>query len=128
MSALIRKMHEAKIAKKKKLILWGTGLARREYLFSEDLVEGLIYLMNNNINQSYINIGSGKDISIKELADLIKRVVGFEGSFFWDTTKPDGMPQKLMDSSKAIKLNWNARTTLENGILKTYEWYLDNQS
>ena len=127
-SALIRKTHEAKIRKKEKLIIWGTGSARREFLYSEDLAEGLIQMMKNKVSESYINIGSGRDISIKELAEMIKTIVGYEGSYVWDSSMPDGMPRKLMDSSKAKKINWKAKTSLEEGLKKTYKWYLENNS
>lgn len=127
-SALIRKTHEAKIDSKKKLKIWGTGSARREFIYSEDLAEGLIFMMKNNFMEPYINIGSGYDVSIKELAQLIKLIVGYKGTFFWDASKPDGMPQKLMDSSKARKFNWKIKTSLEEGIQKTYQWYLNNLS
>jgi GDP-L-fucose synthase len=134
--ALIRKAAEAKAAGEKKIVVWGTGTPRRELLYSEDLAEACVFLMSlpdakfntllNSDQPPLINIGTGHDLSIRELAELVCRVVGFEGSLEFDTTKPDGTPQKLMDSSRINALGWHARTSLEDGIRLTYEWAKDS--
>jgi GDP-L-fucose synthase len=122
-SALIRKFHEAKQNDSAKVVLWGSGMARREFMFTNDVVDGLIFLMQNFHGNSHINLGTSTDISILELADLIRNIVGFNGSIEWDQSKPDGMPKKLMDSSKVLELGWKPKTSLETGITKTYNWY-----
>ncbi len=134
--ALIRKAAEAKATGEKKMIVWGTGTPRRELLYSDDLAEACVFLMNmpedrfqtllNNEEPPLINIGTGHDLSIRELAELVCRVVGFEGKLEFDTTKPDGTPQKLMDSSRINHLGWQARTSLDDGIRLTYEWAKDS--
>ena len=127
-SALIKKIHKAKSENTKFVEMWGTGSSRREFLFNEDLVDGLIFLMNNYEGNKFINIGSNIDISIKELAELVKEIIAYDGEFIWDKTKPDGMPRKLMDSTKIHSLGWNNRYSLEEGLAKTYKWYKDNIS
>jgi GDP-L-fucose synthase len=134
--ALIRKAAEAKAAGDKKIVVWGTGTPRRELLYSDDLAEACVFLMSlpdakfstllNSDQPPLINIGTGHDLSIRELAELVCRVVGFEGSLEFDTTKPDGTPQKLMDSSRINALGWHSRTSLEEGIRLTYEWAKDS--
>ncbi|MBC8488132.1 MAG: GDP-L-fucose synthase [Bacteroidetes bacterium] len=126
-SALIRKIHYAKVNGENSIEIWGTGSARREFLFNSDLVDGLIFLMINYSEKEHINIGSGNDISIKELAELIKKIIGYKGEFFWDESKPDGMPKKLMDSSKINALGWFPKTSLRNGLQRTYNWYKENK-
>lgn len=126
LSALIRKFHEAKLNKKEFVEVWGTGTPRREFLYVEDLAEACVFLMENYNESAIINIGIGKDISIKGLAEMIKDLVGFEGEIIWDTSKPDGMPRKLLDISKLSSLGWEAKTSLEEGIKKTYEWFKNN--
>lgn len=125
--ALIRKFHEAKINKSPVVELWGTGSPRREFLFVDDLADAVVFLMENfeykDIGE-IINIGIGRDITIKELAETIKSIVGFEGELKWDTSKPDGTPQKLLDVSRLNALGWNARYSLREGILRTYESFL----
>lgn len=125
-SALIQKIHNAKKLNKKTIKMWGTGIARREFLLTEDLVDGLIFLMNNYNCEKHINIGSGIDISIKELAFIIKDITGYSGNFIWDKSKPDGMPQKLMDSHIINKIGWKPKHSLREGLIKTYKWYIDN--
>jgi len=125
-SALIKKIHKAKIEKTKYVEMWGTGSARREFLFNEDLVDGLIFLMNNYEGKNFINIGSNNDVSIKELAEIIKEIIGYDGEFIWDETKPDGMPKKLMDSSKIYNMGWKPKNNLKDGLSETYKWYLNN--
>ena len=126
-SALIRKINYAKVNGENSIEIWGTGSARREFLFNSDLVDGLIFLMINYSEKEHINIGSGNDISIKELAELIKKIIGYKGEFFWDESKPDGMPKKLMDSSKINALGWFPKTSLRNGLQRTYNWYKENK-
>lgn len=128
--ALIRKFHAAKLSGSPKVTLWGTGSPRREFLYVDDLAEAVVFFMENvnaediyKQNISQINIGTGEDIEIKELAELIKRIIGFKGKIEYNTAKPDGMPQKLLDVSRLNKLGWKHKTTLEDGLRKTYEWF-----
>ncbi|HOP74618.1 MAG TPA: GDP-L-fucose synthase [Bacillota bacterium] len=123
--ALIRKIHEAKVAGRPYVEIWGTGTPRREFLYVDDLADACIFLMNHYNESDIINIGTGKDISIKELADLLKTIIGFQGEFQWDNSKPDGTPRKLLDVSKINRLGWKAKVSLEEGIRKTYQWYLE---
>ena len=125
-SAIIKKIHNAKEKNLSNVEMWGTGSARREFLFNEDLVDGLIFLMNNYEGNDFINIGSKSDVSIKELAEIVKEIIGYDGEFIWDKTKPDGMPRKLMDSSKIYNMGWKPKTNLKDGLSKTYKWYLNN--
>ena len=125
-SALIQRFYRAKLYNSKNLTLWGTGTARREFLYNEDAVDGLIYLMRNYNESSHINMGTGVDVSIKELANLIKDIVGFEGEILWDSDMPDGMPKKMMDSSRIFEMGWNPQVKLEEGLKNTYKWYLEN--
>lgn len=122
--ALIRKAHEAKIRADASMTVWGTGSPRREFLFADDLADACVYLMEKNYNGSLINIGSGTDVTIRELAEIVTRVVGFEGQLIFDTSKPDGTPRKLMDVSKLSSLGWAAQTTLEDGIRLAYQDFL----
>ena len=124
--ALIRKFHDAKINKLDKVLVWGTGSPLREFLFVEDLADALIFLINNYNEDTHINVGTGEDVSIKDLALIVKKIVGFEGVIEFDTTKPDGTPRKLLDVSKLNGLGWKAKTSLEEGIRLTYKWYLEN--
>lgn len=124
--ALIRKIHEAKANNAKNVTIWGTGLPRREFLFVDDLAEACVFLMNNYNESDIINIGMGKDITILKLSKLIKKVIGFKGEIINDTTKPDGTLQKLLDVSKINKIGWRYKISLEEGLEKTYKWFLDN--
>ncbi len=124
--ALIRKFHEAKIKGSDQVELWGTGAARREFLFVDDLADAVIFLMNNYDQSEIINIGTGQDLTIKELAEKIKSIVGFSGTIKWDTAKPDGTPQKLLDVSKLKALGWKAKTDLDKGLKLTYDWFKEN--
>ena len=119
--ALIRKFHEAKIADTPAVTCWGTGAPRREFLYADDLARACVFLMQNYSEEQFINVGFGSDITIRELADLVKRIVGFEGEILWDTSKPDGTPRKLMDSSRLFALGWKPKTDLETGIQFAYE-------
>ena len=108
------------------VVLWGTGSPRREFLYVDDLADACVWLMGNYGGTELINIGTGRDKTIGELAEISRKVVGFEGKTVFDTSKPDGMPRKLLDVSKLKSLGWEARTSVETGIRKTYQWYLDN--
>ena len=121
--ALIRKFHEAKLSGHS-VTIWGTGAPRREFLHVDDLADACVFLMNNYNDSEIINIGAGKDISIRELAELISEVVGFEGEIVFDSSKPDGTPKKLLNVSHLQALGWKARIGLREGIEKTYRWYL----
>ena len=133
--ALLRKMHEAKLNNASKVEIWGSGKPRREFLYSEDMADACVFLLENRdfkdtyskdekeIRNTHINIGTGKDISIKELAETIKRVVGFQGELYFNTEKPDGTMVKLTDPSKLHALGWRHKVELEDGIRTMYEWY-----
>ena len=122
-SALIRKFHEAKAKGLASVEVWGSGRPCREFIYVDDLAEACLLLMLNYDDSEIVNVGVGEDVSIKELSLLIKKVVGYEGDIVFDTTKPDGVPKKLLDISKIRSLGWTAKTTLKDGIAKTYEWY-----
>ena len=126
--ALIRKFHEAKIKGEKQVVVWGSGSPMREFLFADDLADACYYLMQNYSEPSLINIGTGEDISIKDLALLIKKTVGFEGDLVFDSTKPDGTPRKLMDVSKIHARGWKHRIELTEGISLAYSDYLKQRS
>ena len=121
--ALIRKFHDAKTQRSASVNLWGTGSPKREFLHSDDLGSACIFLLENYDDDVAINVGVGEDIAIKDLAELIKGVVGFEGEIEWDFTKPDGTPRKLLDVSRIESLGWKATISLEDGIRSTYEWF-----
>jgi GDP-L-fucose synthase len=123
--ALIRRFHEAKINNAPQVTIWGSGSPLREFLFADDLAEACYYLMQHYDEPSLINIGTGEDISIKDLALLIKKVIGYEGALTFDSSKPDGTPRKLMDVSKLHKLGWKHKVELEQGIKLAYEDFLD---
>jgi GDP-L-fucose synthase len=124
--ALIRKFHEAKIKSNSSVTIWGTGLPRREFLHVDDLADACIFLMNHYDESDIINVGCGEDISIAELALLVKGVVGYTGDIEYDIEKPDGTPRKLLDVSRLRDLGWQPKLSLEEGIKKTYEWYCQN--
>ncbi len=124
--AMIRKFHEAKVNGLKEITLWGTGSAKREFLHVNDLAHACVFLMNTYEESEITNIGTGIDISIKELAEKIKEIVGYQGIIKWDTTKPDGTPRKLLDVNKLHNLGWKHTTALDEGIASTYEWYKKN--
>lgn len=124
--ALIRKFHEAKIGDAEKVVIWGTGSPKREFLFVDDLADALVFLMNNYNEPEIINVGTGKDITINDLALTIKEIVGFKGDLEYDKSKPDGTPQKLLDVSKINSLGWKEKTGLKEGIKLTYQWFLDH--
>ena len=133
--ALIRKIHEAKIDKKKSFEIWGTGKPKREFLFVDDLADAIFFLLNNinasdlyQNNLTHLNVGTGEDLSISELAQKIKSIIGFEGEITYDSTKPDGTPRKLLDVTRINKLGWSYKTPLDEGIQKTYNWFLKHHS
>jgi GDP-L-fucose synthase len=126
--AIIRKFHEAKSNDTATVTLWGTGTPMREFLHVDDLASAVLYAMENNLPEYLYNVGSGIDHTIKELAHMIKEEVGYGGEIIWDTTKPDGTPRKLMDSSKLRQLNWIPSIELDEGIKTTYEWFIENMS
>ncbi len=121
--ALMRKFHEAKLANQPTAEVWGSGSPLREFLYVDDLADGLLFLMDNYEGIDFVNIGSSKEVSIKELALTIKDVVGYAGEIVFDSNKPDGTPRKLMDPAKLTNLGWQAQTSLQDGIAKTYEWF-----
>lgn len=124
--ALIRKFHEAKKTKEDEVIVWGTGKPLREFMYIKDLADACIFLMNNYDGKEIINIGTGEDISIFQLSELIRRIVGYEGKVIFDTNKPDGTPKKLLDVSKLNGLGWQHKYSLEDGISATYKNYIKN--
>jgi GDP-L-fucose synthase len=125
--ALIRRFHEAKLAGAKEVAIWGSGTPRREFLYADDLAEACLFLMESYNEKEIVNIGCGQDISIKELAELVKEVTGFEGTLILDTTKPDGTPRKLLDVSKLHALGWQHKTTLHEGLKIAYQDFLTKQ-
>lgn len=129
--ALIRRFHEAKEAGAPFVTLWGTGTPLREFLYVDDLADACVHVMQNFHAEDvgeFVNIGSGSDLSIKELAELIAKIVGYRGEINWDSTKPDGMAKKLLDVSRINSMGWKAHTELREGIEKTYEWYRMNRN
>jgi GDP-L-fucose synthase len=122
--ALLRKFHEAKENSAPEVVVWGSGTPRREFMYVDDLADACVYLMQNYESSEIINVGVGKDVSIRELADIIREVVGYEGEIVFDTSKPDGTPRKLLDVSRLAEQGWSARIQLREGIERTYDWYL----
>lgn len=125
--AMIRKFDDAKNSGAPSITLWGTGSPRREFLHVDDMAAACVYLMEHYDDPSIVNIGTGEDVSIKELAEMIKRIVGYQGEIIWDSTKPDGTPRKLLDVSKIHSLGWKHKISMEDGIKSTYEWYKNNE-
>jgi len=124
--ALIRRFHEAKANGAEEVVLWGTGSPRREFLFVDDLAEACLFLLDNYEDSQFINIGTGEGLTIRELAEIVARIVGFEGRLAFDPSKPDGTPRKLLDVSRIQALGWKAKTPLEEGIKRAYRWFLEN--
>ena len=132
--AMIRKFHDAKLKNEISITLWGTGTPRREFMHVDDVADACLFMMNNynptkeqnEKGEMFLNIGFGSDVSIKELAETIKTAVGYEGEILWDTSKPDGTPKRLLDSTKINELGWKPKIKLEEGIKMTYEWYISN--
>jgi len=126
--ALIRKFHDAKTSSAATVTCWGTGTPLREFLYADDLAGACVFLMQNYSEEQFINVGSGSEITIRDLSELVKRVVGFTGEIVWDPTKPDGTPRKLMDSSRLFALGWKPQVDLETGIRLAYDDFLAKQS
>lgn len=124
--AMLRKFHEAKLNDNADVTLWGSGTPMREFLFVDDMAEAVVYALENELPENLYNVGSGKDITIKELAETIQKVTGHKGNIVWDSEKPDGTPRKLMDVSKIKNIGWEYSTGLLEGIEKTYQWFLNN--
>ncbi len=124
--AMIRKFHEAKLNGNIPVTLWGSGTPKREFLHVEDLADAVVYAIENKLEDNLFNVGTGVDLSIKELAEIIQQTVGHIGEIIWDASKPDGTPRKLMDVSKLSNAGWNAKIKLEDGIRQTYTWFLEN--
>lgn len=124
--ALIRRFHEAKEEGLKTVTCWGSGTPLREFLYVDDLADACVFLMNNYSDNETVNVGTGKELSIRELTELTAKVIGYEGEIQWDTSKPDGTPRKLLDVSKLEKLGWRYKTELEEGIRLTYQDFLNN--
>jgi GDP-L-fucose synthase len=126
--ALIRKAHEAKKSCASEFVVWGSGTPRREFLHSDDLADACVFLLENYNSPDVVNIGFGDDVTIRELAETVCGVVGFEGQLAFDSSKPDGTPRKLMDSSKLFALGWKPRIALRDGIADAYRWFLENRA
>jgi len=126
MPAMIRKFHKAKVKNEPQVTMWGTGSAQREFLYVDDLAKASLFLMENYHDSAIINVGTGEDVTIKELAEKVRAVVGYEGEIVWDTTKPDGTPRKLLDVNKLHALGWKHSVSLDDGIASTYEWFKEN--
>jgi GDP-L-fucose synthase len=124
--AMLRKFHEAKENNNADVVLWGSGAPMREFLFVDDMAEAVVYALENELPEYLYNVGSGKDITIKELAETIQKVTGHQGTIVWDASKPDGTPRKLMDVSKMKDIGWQYSTELKEGIELTYAWFLEN--
>jgi len=126
--ALMRRMHEAKLESKKEVIIWGSGESRREFLYVDDLADAILFLLKYYDEKKFLNIGTGVDISVRELAEKLKEVVGYKGELIFDSSKPDGMPKKLLDVSKMHSLGWHHKLDIGEGLKKTYDWFLKNKA
>ena len=124
---LMRRFYEAKITQKEEVVIWGSGKIKREFMYIDDLSDALVFLMNNYSENKFINIGTGIDIEINELAEIIKEIVGYKGKIINDLSKPDGTPRKLLDVSRLEAAGWKYKVELKEGIEKTYKWYLENK-
>ena len=125
--AMIRKFHDAKLNNNAPVTLWGSGTPMREFLFVDDMAKSVVFALENKLPEHLYNVGTGEDLTIKNLAETIQKVIGHEGELIWDSSKPDGTPRKLMDISKMHQLGWKHEVSLIEGIKKTYSWFLDNQ-
>ncbi|MCF7821088.1 MAG: GDP-L-fucose synthase [Mariprofundaceae bacterium] len=125
--ALMRKLHEAKINGDAEVVVWGTGSPKREFLHADDLADAVLFLMNNYSDAEIVNVGTGRDITILELAEMIREVVGFKGELVFDSSKPDGTPRKLMDVSTLTGLGWQSGISFRDGVVQTYKWYQEHQ-
>lgn len=126
--AMMRKFHEAKVNKHAPVTLWGSGTPLREFLFVDDMAEAVVFALENTLPDYLYNIGTGVDLTIKELAETIQKITGHQGEIIWDASKPDGTPRKLMDISKMHDLGWKHKIDLEEGIQMTYDWFLENEN
>jgi len=126
-AALIMKIHAAKIANSATVELWGSGKPKREFLFTEDLADACVFVMKNYSDELFLNIGTGQEMTILELAQTVAQVIGWQGAFTFNTSKPDGMPRKVMDVSRLHSLGWAAQTDFVSGMKQAYEWYLANE-
>lgn len=126
MPALIRRFHEAKVSNAKEVVVWGSGTPLREFLYSEDMADACIYLMETYEGNDFFNIGTGKEITIRGLAEMIKEVVGYHGKLVFDASKPDGTPRKLLDVSKLERTGWKYKVELKEGVEKAYKWFVEN--
>lgn len=124
--ALMRRFHQAKVGGDERVVVWGSGNPLREFLHVDDLADAVVFLLQNYSGLEHVNVGSGKEVTIKELAELVKEVVAFKGELVWDSSKPDGTPRKLMDSSMLHSLGWQPKISLRDGLVDTYKWYLEN--
>jgi len=125
-AALLRKIHEAAAEGRAEVAIWGTGNPKREFLYVDDCADALVHLAKHYSGESHVNLGTGKDVTIQELAETISRIVGFTGRFVYDTSKPDGTPRKLLDVSRLHALGWRHQTSLEQGLQRAYAWYLNH--
>jgi GDP-L-fucose synthase len=124
--AMLRKFHEAKMNNNEPVELWGSGTPMREFLFVDDMAEAVVFALENRLPEYLYNVGTGEDLTIRQLAETIQKIIGHQGEIIWDAEKPDGTPRKLMDVSKMHALGWKHRVPLEEGIQKTYDWFLEN--
>jgi GDP-L-fucose synthase len=124
--AMIRRFHQAKVDNHSTVTLWGSGSVRREFLFVDDLAAAVVHALENKLTNHLYNVGTGNDVTIKTLAKSIQKIIGHKGDIIWDTSKPDGTPRKLMDVSKMKEIGWSYKTELEEGLKKTYDWFLNN--
>jgi GDP-L-fucose synthase len=125
--ALLRKVHDAKLRHEKEVVAWGTGTPRREFLHVDDMADACVHVMKHYSDEEHVNVGTGTDLTIRELAQQIRAAVGYDGAIRFDTTRPDGTPQKLLDVSKLRALGWTARIPLDEGLRDTYSWFRTHQ-
>jgi GDP-L-fucose synthase len=126
--ALMRRFHDAKVRGDTTVTVWGSGTPRREFLYVDDLADAVLYLLQNYEGEPIVNIGWGKDVTIRELAEIIMSVIGYKGSLVFDTDKPDGTPRKLLDVSRLKSLGWQAQVSLRDGIERTYRWFTEHSA
>ena len=127
MPAMIRKFHEAKMNLSPTVELWGTGTPLREFLYVDDMADACVFLLENYSGMQHVNVGTGQEVSIKQLAETVQRVVGYQGKIIWNAAMPDGTPRKLTDVSKIQKMGWKHKVDLEEGIKLAYDWFRENE-
>jgi len=125
--ALIRRFHEAKLSQAPQVVIWGSGTPLREFLYSDDLARAVVFLLEHYNDGQIINVGSGEEVSIRELAETVSSVVGYEGELVFDSSKPDGTPRKLLDNSRIESLGWKAQTSLREGLSEAYRWFVEHE-